>query len=241
MSKSNKPLVRWTVGPVTNAGFQSLALSITSFLHFYPDVEPVVCFNCEPKQLDWLPSFIEKYDQRIHHHDTLPPLGVAWKLYPPRLARDRHELFIDNDIVFLERVPEIEQFFTIGATLLLEGLSRNYGRFERHVPQPYCINSGIFGCPPGFNLDKYVRFFGGSEWQENAFGAHAASKTFDEQGLVALALLEFGKFVIIPNDSVINCERHLIKGRGMHFVGVNRNEHHRPFRLFRNQLKKVYL
>lgn len=236
------PLVRWTIGSVTKAGFQSLALSITSFRHFYPDIDALVCFNCDEEQLYWLPSDVEKYDQHTHQNDSLPPMGVAWKLYPPRITPDRHELFIDNDIVFLERVPEIDQFLEQDVTLLLEGLSRNYGRYEKHVPRPYCINSGIFGCPPGFHLDKYVKFFGGSEWQQNAFGEYAASKTFDEQGLVALALLDYKKFVIIPNTSVTNCERRLTKGKGLHFVGVNRNEFHRPFRLFLNQLlSKVYL
>jgi hypothetical protein len=234
--------VRWTIGPVTKSGFQSLALSIASFQHFYPDTDALVCFNCDKELLHWLPSNVDKYDQHTHQNDPLPPMGVAWKLYPPRIAPDRHELFIDNDIVFLNHIPEIDYFFNNDVTLLLEGLSRNYGRYERHVPPAYSINSGIFGCPPGFNLNKYVKFFGGSEWQQNAHGEHAASKTFDEQGLVALALLEYRKFVIIPNTSVTDCSRQLIKGQGLHFIGVNRNEYHRPFRLFRNQLSiKVYL
>lgn len=218
-----------------------MAVSIASFLHFYPDVEVVVCFNCEENQLTWLPSFVKKYDQHHHCQDALPPMGVAWKLYPPRLDRDRHELFIDNDIVFLERIPEIDRFFDNDTTLLLEGLSRNYGRFDQHVPK-HCINSGIFGCPPGFNLDKYVKFFGGIKWQENAFGDHAASKTFDEQGLVALALLDYPKYVIIPKDTVTNCEWRLEKSSGVHFIGLNRRPHHRPWLEFRwHTLGKLFL
>ena len=232
------PVVRWTIGPVSDSGFQSLGLSITSFLHFYPHVEPIVCFNCQPDKISWLPDHILRYDQSRHQDDEIKPIGVAWKLYPPRLAPERHELFIDNDVVFLEPIPEIDQFFNGDITLLLQGLSRNYGRYEKHVPPGYCINSGIFGCPPGFNLNKYVKFFGGIAWEENVANR---SKTFDEQGIVALALLQYKKFAIIPDTSVTNCEMKLINGKGLHFVGVNRNKFHEPFRLFRSRLSKIHL
>jgi hypothetical protein len=123
----------------------------------------------------------------------------------------------------------------------LEGASRNYGRFERHVPPGYSINSGVYGMPPNFNFQKYVNFYSGTSWEINAFGPHAASKTFDEQGLVAIALLSYRKFAIIKGTSVTNCERRLIQGKGLHFVGVNRNEFHEPFRLFKSEIRKMHL
>lgn len=232
MTTSKKPLARWTIGAVNNAGFDCLLRSIDSFLHFY-DVEPVVCFNCEEPPLLKVPL----YDQRIHRQATLQPRGVAWKLYPPRLAQDRHEILIDNDIIFRDRIPEIDHFFESDCTLLLEGSSRNYGVFEKHVPPPYRINSGIYGMPPGFDFEKYFRFFA-RKWEENA---NKASVTFDEQGLVALALLNSPRFAIIPENVVTNCEYLLVLGKALHFVSLNRVQYHSPYRLFVSLQQKLNL
>lgn len=232
-----KPLVRWTIGPTTREGFECLYLSIRSFLRFY-DVEPVLCFNCDPS---CLPDFaIKKHDQRAHQADSVIPKGVAWKLYPPRLAPERHELFIDNDIVFCEPIPEITHFFNSDSTLLLEGNSRTYGRFERYVPPGFQINSGIFGLPPGFNLTKYMRFYGVTTWEENATGRHAPSKTFDEQGLVATALLDYPRHLIIPETSITSCELQLSLAKGMHFIGLNRRRH-QPYLDFKYAHTKTFL
>jgi hypothetical protein len=181
------------------------------------------------------------HNQDFYKYRRLKPVGVAWKLYPPRMLYHRHEILIDNDIVFTDKIEEIDKFFAGDCTLLLEGLSRNYGRFENHVPPGFNINSGIYGMPPQFNLTKYIKMFAGEMWEENATGSHAASKTFDEQGLVAFALLNHPNYVIIPNTTVTNCGQHLIHGKGLHFVGVNRNQFHQPFRLYRSTLRKMYL
>lgn len=234
-------VVRWTIGNTSQAGLECLSLSINSFLHHY-DAEPIVCHNCDKDRLDrYVPKFVKLHDQSKYLQSKCPPIGVAWKLYPPRVAPDEHEICIDNDIVFLERIPEIDAFLGSDCTLLLEGSSRNYGRFDKHVPPGYCINSGVYGMPPKFNFQKYVNFYSGTQWEINAFGPHADSKTFDEQGLVAIALLSYRKFAIIKEASVTNCETHLILGKGLHFVGVNRNQFHRPFRLFKSKIRKMYL
>lgn len=121
---------------------------MTSFLEFY-DVDVVICHNCDQNKL---PKFVFQHqlvDQtEIAKDSKIPPAGVAWKLYPPRTDRSRHEISIDNDVVFTERIPEIDRFLDGDCTLLLEGDSRTYGRFERYVPAGYEINSGIFGMPP---------------------------------------------------------------------------------------------
>jgi len=229
---------------VSTAGYQCLALSIASFqLHHQVD-KVVVCHNCPRINLgDIVARFpsIELFDQSHYAENAIPPKGVAWKLYPPRLFPDDHELCIDNDIVFLDPIQEIDRFYTGDCTLVLEGSSRTYGRFERCVPVGYQINSGVYGMPPGFNLQKYIDFFVREEWEENAYGQHAASKTFDEQGLVAVSLLSYGKFVIIPQQTLTNCEHHLVPGKALHFVSLNRNELHEPFRIFKSSLNKIYL
>lgn len=239
-SSECRPLARWTIGPVSRGGFQCLEHSIRTFTRLY-DVDVIVCHNCDPQQL---PASVQRhklYDQRPYLSSTRKPVGVAWKLYPARLAPERHEIVIDNDIVFEQHIPEIDRFFQGHETLLLEGASRTYGRFEKHVPANYRINSGIYGMPPGFNLQKWIDFLAGPAWEKNAFGEHDKSETFDEQGIVACALLNHRGFHIIPDTSITNCEHHLIEGKGYHFISLNRQKIHHPFRLYQCRNWKVFL
>lgn len=237
-----KPLVRWTIGPSTPAGYQCLKLSIESFLKFY-DADVVICHNCPAETMPLLCfGGFQLIDQTKYAATSkIKPVGVAWKLYPPRVDKIRHEISIDNDIVFTERIPEIDKFLETDCTLLLEGDSRTYGRFEKYVPSGYQINSGIFGMPPNFDLHKYIDFYCQKDWELNALGQHKESKTFDEQGLVSLSLLDYHKHIIIPATSVTNCEREFVFAKGMHFIGLNRKPFHRPFALYKSLNKKLYL
>lgn len=237
------PLARWTIGPSTPQGYKCLLLSIQSFLSFY-EAEVVVCHNCPIGKISHLcfdnnVRFIEQ--TQISEASQIPATGVAWKLYPPRIDPSRHELSIDNDIVFEEPIPEIDKFLQNDCTLLLQDESRTYGRFEKHVPAGYEINSGIYGMPPYFSLEKYIRFYCNKNWEVNALGEYAASKTFDEQGLIALALLDYDKHIIIPKTSVTNCERELVLAKAMHFIGLNRKKRHSPFLSYKNLKMKLHI
>jgi hypothetical protein len=232
-----RPLARWTIGPTTKNGFECLQRSIASFTAFY-DVDVVICHNCAKTDLGDIKFPL--HDQSQYLQSNPKPIGVAWKLYPPRMDITRHELCIDNDIVINEPIPQIGYFLDHDCTLLLEDLGRTYGRFERYIPPHYQINSGIYGMPPGFDLDKYFQFYS-KEWEINAVGDYAASKTFDEQGLVALALLDYKNFVIIPSTTINNCERRLYEGAGYHFVGLNRQRYHGPYQLYKHKQLRTHL
>jgi hypothetical protein len=237
-----KPIARWTIGNTTPAGYECLRLSIESFTKLY-DVEVVVCHNCSTETImkECIGDF-QLIDQKmIAEKSKIKPIGVAWKLYPPQIDTNRYEIVIDNDIVFVERIPEIDLFLKNDCTLLLEGDSRTYGRFEKFVPEGYQINSGIYGMPPHYKLHKYIDFYCQSDWEINATGQHAESKTFDEQGIISLALLNYRKYVIIPATSVTNCERELIMSKAMHFISLNRKAHHCPFALYKSLNIKLYL
>lgn len=233
-----KPLVRWTVGPVKPAGYECLIRSILSFQKLY-DADLVICQNGHPsvssnKQL-------EIVNQNSHPLAIeLNPIGVAWKLCPPRLNIDRHEIFIDNDLILESRISEIDTFLNSDCTLLLEGESRNYGRFEKHVPNGYSINSGLFGMPPGFDLAKFIRFYG-SQWENNAGKGRELSATFDEQGLIATALLSYRQHAIISRKTITNCEFRLEWSQGMHFVGLNRRPYHKPWQEYKNWNTRIYI
>jgi len=231
-----RSIVRWTIGDVQPAGYECLARSIIKFRQLY-DVEIVVCHNGSQK-LEFCDANLDI--TCINQSESFGPLdaGVAWKLYPPRIDIDRHELFIDNDVIIEQHIEQLDKFFSkTDCTLLLEGESRNYGRFEKHVPPGFNINSGIFGIPPGFNLEKYIRFYG-DNWVNNCFHT---SKTWDEQGLVATALLSNKKTLIIPNTTVTNCESRFKPAKGMHFVGLNRRISHRPWVEYKNWNTPLYL
>lgn len=142
-----KPLARWTIGNCTKDGLACLKASIESFQKFY-DTNIVICYNCNREFLGDLAHKFEIIDQKNHLQIGPEPKGVSWKLYPPRLNPEGHEIVIDNDIIFENKIDEIDMFFKSDVTLLLEGDSRTYGRFEKHVPKGFQINSGIYGMPP---------------------------------------------------------------------------------------------
>lgn len=235
-----KPLARWTIGNTTQLGYESLLLSITSFCHWY-NVDVIIYNNGFPENLDFLRKIFPTIPihQQSFEEQQPKPVGVSWKLYPPRTDSERHEIFIDNDIVFREYIPEIDYFFNNDCTLLLEDVARAYGRFDRYVPKGYNINSGVFGLPPHFNLKKYIDMYV-DEWEINATGIYSQSKTFDEQGIVALALLNHPNFVIIDNETIVDCRSQLKLAKGIHFIGINRNAYHPAFLVFRSMLRKIF-
>jgi hypothetical protein len=237
----NKPLIRWTIGPTTEAGLECLEMSVKSAQKLY-DADFVICYNCEKKFIKPLCDKLKitSINQREYIKNTKDcPIGVAWKLYPPRLRPESHEIFIDNDIIISEQIEEIDKFLSSSShTLLLEAVIRKYGKFEKHVPKGFYINSGVFGLPPHFDLEKYIKYFCKDGWEENNKNS---SKTWDEQGLVATALLNNAKHVIIPKEIIVNCEHHFCSGKGVHFVGLNRRQHHKPFQIYKNSLSKTFL
>ncbi len=230
------PIIRWTIGPVKPDGFHCLTTSIKRMQDLY-DATYIVCHNNLNKdQLSLLEGLgVQLIDQR-QSICAEEPLGVAWKLYPQRLGVT-HELFIDNDLVIQERLSEIDRFFDSDSTLLLQGVSRNYGRFSRHVPKGLCINSGLFGVPPALSLADRLQFYG-ETWTENCF---SENRTWDEQGFVATALSNYREFHIISNETIVNCETTYCEAPGLHFVGLNRSDYHHPYRSYVNRYVKIHL
>jgi len=235
-----KPLTRWTIGESTKDGYECLEMSIDSFLNFY-ETEVVICHNISVNKL---PKFVKKFnliDQSKFLNLKPKPKGVAWKLYPPRIDQNNYEISIDNDIVFNKKIKEINEFLKSNKTLILEDTCRAYGRFDNHINSQIKINSGIYGMPPGFDFESYVKFYAGEEWQKNAFYQHDKSETFDEQGIVALALSNHSNYIIISNKKVTNCENSFVEGEGNHFIGLNRKKFHAPFRLYKSFKQKIQM
>ena len=143
--------------------------------------------------------------------------------------------------MFNEEIEQINEFLNSNTTLLLEDKGRTYGRFEKHVPPGFKINSGIYGMPPGFDLEPFIKFYSGDQWEKNALYEHDKNETFDEQGIIALALLSHKRYIIIPNNIITDCEHVLNQGKAHHFIGLNRKKFHEPFILYKNLNKKTHL
>lgn len=225
------PLARWIIGPVKKSGFDCLKVAVDNFTRLHPEFDTLICHNqLDEKSINELeklgiPLFAQTYTNGIE------PKGVAWKLYPPRLRPNAHELVMDNDIVLVEKIPEIEEFLSRDCILYYESSRRSYGSFDKFVPNCIYLNSGFYGMPPGFNFEtKLTSLFEQSGLTEWTNSCNQGRYTWDEQGIVAAALSNYKEHIRISLTQVTNCELDLIQGKGFHFVGLNRYTKHKAWR-----------
>lgn len=211
-----KPIVRWTVGPVSREGMQCLRDSISYFKSLYKDrFDYAICYNgrqpSEFKDLD-----IPLVCQQAHTgHLLIPPAGPAWKLCPGRLRSDAHEIILDNDLVIYRRPDEIEEFLASDDLFLSSvAAERHYGQFDDLVPHTAdSLNSGIIGMPPGYD-------FGGEITRLLKERPINAWSHFCEQGLVA-TLIMAKRHLLIRLPVCVPWKPFEMGKLGMHFVGVN--------------------
>ena len=110
--------VRWTVGDVSDAGFEALGLSIHGAVRLFgPEARYDVCVNSlaveetrrrtgpVPDGVAWRAVAGELPGSLRPFLDAGMSEGTAWKLVPLRLHADAFELALDNDVV-LWRPPE---------------------------------------------------------------------------------------------------------------------------------------
>lgn len=185
------PIVRWTIGDVSEAGRRCLKKSVDSFRACYGSgFRFFVCHNTVD------PPRVEGVEYLKQTSTIVPGSGSVWEFTPPRLDANAHELFVDNDILFLRPDEMISGFFEGDRCLLGEDNQRWYGRFRDAVPNGLRINAGLLGVPPRFLIGEKLleawRASGCGEWESN-----------DEQGAVAL---------------VVSREPHLLMGRDRYCV-----------------------
>ena len=218
-----------------NQGFNCLKEAVEAFSNLYANVDLMICHNqLKNYQIAELEKIGIPLHEQIHSGDGFDPHGVAWKLYPRRLRKDGHEIVIDNDILIKEKIPQIDEFFSSNSTLVYEAAKPMYGQLAKFVPKTPCVNSGIYGMPPGFDFDKKVSFYArtmGKGWLNNC---NQGRYTWDEQGMVAACMLNHPSHLLITLDQVTNCELDLDDSKlGIHFVGLNRYKNHKPWREWR--------
>ncbi len=213
----SKPLIRWTIGKTSDSGLHCLNTSVKYMKQLYDkNFRYVVCYNnLSNNQKKSLPN-IEQIDQE-KHVDALPckPLGPAWKLYPPRLEFDNHEIIIDNDVVIYNKLPQLERFLQRKDLLVItEAIKRSYsGVLQQSIPNDFNINSGLLCLPPNFDFKQKIldALLG---WNDH----------FSEQTLVGYIMCQQPSVEIIPLSDVFVCYNEYKRGScGIHFVGLNSN------------------
>lgn len=225
--------IRWTIGDVSDPGFEALGLSIRAVRKLFgPGAAYAVCVNSIPLnlarervgaaalQVDWVDSGNHVPAWLRNRLDPGMAEGVAWKLAPVRLFPDRYEISFDNDVI-LWRVPDAMRQWLASrngkSCLMAEDMQPSLGQFS-DCCNGSAINSGIRGVPPGFDLEDRLE----RKLRESQV---VLRSELDEQGLQAAVLSQAGLSLISKEDVTI-CSpfpMHQQKlGRcGAHFVGLN--------------------
>lgn len=213
-----KTIVRWTVGPVSQQGFDCLKLSVKKLQKIIgKKALYVICHNnLTTSEIEKLPKVDCLIDQKEYAGTCPPPnhFNPGWKLYPPRLDLNSQEILLDNDLI-VYRLPSAVEKFLDGAEQIIvtEAFRRSYnGELEKEIPKSFNINTGLLCLPPGFDFSKQLKPYT-SEWQN----------WFDEQTIIAhLLSREISRVEVIPTEQVFVCFERFKKGTcGVHFVGLN--------------------
>lgn len=241
-----KALVRWTIGPVSRTGKEILRESVKYFARLYPEFERVICYNhveeAELRDMAHLVNY-HRQDQHSVPVDLSAPqafnvdeaVGCGWKLAPPRLNPDGLELFLDNDVVLRERLPELDLWLEQGDLFIIaEGLRRKrmYGVYDRIIPRHVHACAGVFGLPGGYDFAHHIE-------THKHFLVDKGLGGYDEQGLSVAAVVNSGKYLVIPITSLHISEDHLTFPErlppAIHFVGANRKDWHRGWKAYRSR------
>ena len=216
-----KPLARWTVSKTCEEGMDCLIYSIRQWISTYPEFDVVICHNnLSRKHLGVLRmTGIDLIDQTKYRYSLrYEPFDTAWKLYPPRLRLDAHEIIIDNDLVIYNRCPTIDAFLASkNQFVITEAHKRYYGQFDPllSVDMPN-TNSGFIGFPPGYNLQAALNGLF-MVYPDKGWLTH-----FDEEGAVTFLMRR--NLQLIRMSDVYACHPTLpfCKGKyGCHFVALN--------------------
>lgn len=261
--------MRWTVGDASKLGLSILEESIRAakITLSHLNLDMVVCSNSSSDQVK---KICLQYDVILHEPEwsnfPLPPhsvlsfgpipapprgrLGSFWKICPPRISLNSHELVCDNDVIIQRPSEELERFFFEEKTLVSEDHIFSLGKYTNFLDRPY--NSGLYGLPPNFDFGQALL----NAWRDT--GSMCPLLSRDEQGLISLVLtMHKNGFIAIPNkkicmafdeglpisaeyrseiengydtqvvSSIQFAKRFSLNSDILHFIGANRRSFHR--------------
>jgi hypothetical protein len=258
-------LLRWTIGGVSQQGLhifkQSLVKTIAALGTEFFDY--MICYNnINFNDLEFAKCIYDKIlfheqnwqDCPIPHRevsikkngviekDTNIFGGSLWKLCPPRIRQETHEIILDNDLIINKRFQELDRFLSSTRTLLLSENIPFFGRYDSCFTANEAYNSGLIGLPPGYDFSSDLL----ETWR--MLGEFPDLSYSDEQGLVCFVLKNTDPIVIASNKIVEihqqgqrnihnGVEVHKVydfnnKESGIHFVEANRNAH-KPWKYYK--------
>lgn len=223
-----KIIFRWTCGNLSGYGLECLRISLRQVKKLFPGAPRVVCYNGDGR-LD-----VDCEDIVYQQGDWV---GPAWKLATPRLLMDGFEVYIDSDVVFLEKIP-LELWQPSWGFISWDRFAA-YGNYGTYLPQDYCVNSGLFGLPPGFEFDELVQKYLPREWKFVQIAEENKKHCLDEQGLVAYVFYKYLPHWVIPNQVLGFCVQKWKYKKIVHFIGLNRRERHPAFEKFLQEYEGV--
>lgn len=250
-----KPVFRWTIGNCTDQGLEILGESVCRAVQLYEDTfDWYICHNNLTQEqkavVDAIGEYnnVSLYQQHIHElpfpqismgspksggvfdWDGTKVGGTCWKLCPSRLGHGVHEIIMDNDVVFTEKIPEIDQFLEANDRfLILQDNVAFYGIFANYIqyPENGPYNSGLIGIPPNFYF--------GDELSEAYYAACNSYSSYnygtltqaDEQGLVATVVSKNNP-IVISNKTVVELlgKTHSLQMPGHRGGGGGRTKKH---------------
>jgi hypothetical protein len=235
--------VRWSIGDVSEDGFEALQLSVWGARRLFGDRTAYeICVHSQTVEQAQAKTGVLPEDVRWRRVERELPewlaarIGtdgdardVGWKLVPLRIFPDRFELSLDNDCILWEMPVTIAAWLSDNhpsRCLLAEDVRLCSGRFAADHPEPR--NTCIRGLPPGFDL-------GAALAEELDLVPGNLASDLDELGLQVAALSRHEPPCVVPGPDVTICSpfppHHLALGRcGGHFVGINAKQLDRPGR-----------
>lgn len=220
-----KPLIRWTIGPAHPLGYECLEKSIQLWKKIFKNkFDIVVCHNQQNShQLNILKKLeVDLICQENYACEIkIKPKDSFWKLYPPRLRLESHEIFIDNDLLIFKKFNLLEEFL-VNEDLIIctEGHKRFYGNFLKLIKTNNNINTGFFGLPPFFDLknelNKFIENQGNTEIKLHD----------DDQGILMSIFQNYNIKTINTNtisicNPLLNFAPYKIGTSGVHFTSLN--------------------
>lgn len=261
----SKPLFRFTVGNCLQQGLDILAESInrTTKALGIDNWDWVVCYNGvnkddllflqkaignRPIQLisqNWATCPVNDNMQSPRRSDGSFEWngnrcgGTMWKVCPPRMRMESHEVVMDNDIVLLKKFPQFDEFLASSdKALILEEPIRFYGRYDcLFGSNDVFLNSGLMGYPP--NYDYGMEIF--NNWEKH--GRYMNLTQADEQGLLMYTLNQIPSVRIKKDQMVEVLHRDFQtkltgKEEGIHFTQANRIPNHHSWKKYQEILSK---
>lgn len=227
-------VVRWTIGDVSDFGYETLAWSIAGAWQIFGDAaEYVVCVHSMPveRARERVGSVAPLVHWRESAAGEIPPFlrrrldgafaeGVGWKFAPLHIGGGR-ELALDNDCILWDMPQAVRRWLDAddeNLSVIAEDVRACFGQFAAlcgHAPR----NSGVRGTMRGSLLWKSI---------ERVLAECPVSlrSELDEQGLQVAALHRSTQPLVVTTSEVTICSpfsphQPYLGTCGAHFVGLN--------------------